>query len=275
MFEPPRLLYKTQVQRSRYWRRLVTLLLGAFAASGAYWALTVAQRREVVTTPFLLDFGRLVAVILAGQLFVLSGLTLYRALTRRSVRIQVFDKGLTWRTPLRVAKIPWQNISRVREGATGIYIGSMPLLQWGAHRLTTRGGAVYRFSARHGDPRRFMKAARPYLAHVHGIRMGRALREEQPVKLHPRLTVYPGGVEVNGREIAWSRLDTYIDRGRLIIRQRRDNGRFRTVARFPVTRIDNLGGFMQVATETMRNAQPERRKRTTTTAKAVTASGAG
>ncbi len=270
MFDPPRLLYKTTVRRGLYWRRLVTLLLGAFAASGAYWALTVAGRREVITTPWLIDIGRLVAVVLAGQLFVLSGITLYRALTRRSTRIQVFDKGLTWRMPLRVAKIPWQNITCVREGATGIYLGSIPVLQWGAHTLTSRGGTVYSFSAKHGDPRKFMAAARPHIARQHGIRMGRALREEQPVRLHPRLTVYPGGVEANGKEIAWSRLDTMVSGRTLLIRQRKDNGGFRTVARYPITSIDNLGGFLEVAQETIRNAQRERRKRTTAAMKAVT-----
>jgi hypothetical protein len=269
MFDAPRLLYRTTVRRSLYWRRLITLLLGAFAASGAYWALTVAGRREIITTPFLLDGGRLVAVVLAGLLFVKAGLTLYRALTRRSARIQVFDQGFTWRTPLRVAKVPWKNVTRVREGATGIYLGRIPLLQWGAHTLTTRGGTIYRFSARQGDPRRFMAAARPYIARVHGIRIGRTLREEQPVRLHPRLTVYPGGVEANGKEIAWSRLDTMVSGRTLLIRQRKDGGGFRTVARYPVSSIDNLGGFLEVARETIRNAQRDRRRRTTSTMKAA------
>jgi hypothetical protein len=273
MFDAPRLLYKTQVSRRRYWRRLPLLLLGAFAACGAYWALTVAGRREVITTPWVIDSGRLVAVALAALFFVNAGLTLYRALTRRSVRIQVFDKGITWRTSLRAEKFPWQDVTRVREGASGIYLGRTPLLQWGAHKLMTRDGDTFSFSARQGDPRRFMATARPYIARVHGIRIGRTLREEQSVRLHPKLTVYPGGVEANGREIPWSRLDTLVSGGKLVIRQRTDNNRFKTIARYPIGSVDYLAGFLEVAQETIRNAQRERRKRTTAAMRAVRDAG--
>jgi hypothetical protein len=183
----------------------------------------------------------------------------------------VFDQGIIWRTRRMVDKYPWTELSRYREGASGLTIGGRTLVHWGAHELIMRDGAKFRFSYRQGDPQAFARVVRRYASRITGIRMGRTLREEQPVQIHPKLTVYPGGVEARGREIPWSQLDVQVRGRTLRVRQKQPNGKFRTVARYNTGTITNLGGFMEVAVATLRNHQPERfRKKATSEQRRVT-----
>jgi hypothetical protein len=259
MFAPPKLRYQAEVNRRKFWRRLPMLLLGVGGAAGAYWALSYSARRGDVTVDgWLLDIGRLVAAVLAGYLAVLAGLCLYRALTRRNERIKVFDKGFTWRRMGRVYKYSWSQIDVLREGAGGIYLRRRPLLTWGKHRLMMDDNKVFTFKPTHGDPRRFIAAVRRPVADVTGQRMASTLREESPVVLTKGLTVFPGGIEARRKEIPWSRVNVVVKGGTLRVQQKRADGRFKTVARYRVSSIDNLGGFMELAYTTIRNHQPER-----------------
>jgi hypothetical protein len=260
MFDPPKLLFQAEMRRRPHWRRLPILLLGVGGAAGAYWALAYAGRRGIAVDGLLLNVGKMLAVILAGYLTVLAGLALYRGLSRRHERIKIFDKGFSWRKRGRVYKHRWSEVNALREGAGGIYLGKRPLLTWGAHRLHMDSGSHFTFTAAHGDPRRFIAAVRRPVAHLTGTRMARTLREEEPVVLCKGLTVYPGGVEARKREIPWSKLNVRIRNGRLLIQQLAAKGKFKTVARYPVSRIDNLGGFMELAHTTIRNHQRERFK---------------
>jgi hypothetical protein len=88
--------------------------------------------------------------------------------------------------------------------------------------------------------------------------MGRILREEKPVKIHPRLTVWPGGVEVGRQEIPWSELDVRLKGSQLIIRRKNRSGKFRTVRRYNARKVDNVGGFMELVSATIPNYQRER-----------------
>ncbi|MDX2136657.1 MAG: DUF6585 family protein [Chloroflexota bacterium] len=263
MFDPPKLLFRAEVYRRRYSRRLFRLLLGVGAAAAAYWALAYAARTGVAVDGLLLDIGRLVAVVLAGYLAVLFGLNLYRTLTRRNERIQVFDKGLTWRKHKSLAKFGWSAIDTFREGASGIYIGNRPLLAWGKHVIFLEDGNRYAFSHRQGDTRRFASAVRPYIARVTGARMGQTLREEEPVQIAKGLVLYPGGIEARNKEIPWSQLSVRVRNRRLQIRQHGGDNVFKTVATFPISKVDNLGGFMELTAQVIENYQPERRKRST------------
>ena len=266
LFEPPKLRYQTEVNRRRFWRRFPLLLLGVGGAAGAYWALAYSARRgDVPVDGLLLDVGRLIAAVLAGYLAVLAGLCLYRALTRRNERIKVFDKGFTWRRLGRVHKYSWNQVDVLREGAGGIYLRRKPLLTWGTHRLMMDDNKVFTFKPTHGDPRRFISAVRRPVADITGQRMASTLREEAPVVLTKGLTVFPGGIEARRKEIPWSRVNVVVKRGQLQVQQKAADGRFKTVARYPVGAVDNLGGFMELAYTTIRNHQPERfaRKRDT------------
>jgi hypothetical protein len=260
MFDGPKLLYQTEMRRRPFWRRVPLLLIGTGAAAAAFWALSVAARQEVAVDGLLLDIGRLVAVLLGGLLAVSAGLALFRGLTRRYEKIKVYDRGFTWRKRGRDYKHRWDEVTSIREGARGIYVGERPLLTWGAHRLLMDSGKQFTFTSAHGDPRRFIAAVRRPLSRLTGARMAQTLRNEDPVLLCKGLTVYPGGLEAGRREIPWSKLNLKIRGGSLHVQQLTPKGRFKTVRRYPVGNIDNLGGFMELAHTTVRNHQPERFK---------------
>lgn len=250
-----RLLYKSEVWRSRYWRRLPTLLIGLAAAVLAFIALNEANKRALVD-PLILGVGLLTALLLGILLFILAGLCLFRALTRRSERVKVYTPGILWRRGGRVVRYSWDQVVTFREGARGIYLGRQPLMQWGAHRLTMRDGRVLKLTQAHGDVRRFARIVRPRVANITGARMARTLRDEKPVRLHPRLTLYPGGIEVRGKPIPWSQVRLRLSGGSLRIARQAPNDRVRTVARFNVSQIDNLGGMMELAEFTIRHHDP-------------------
>jgi hypothetical protein len=263
----PRLLYQSEIRRSAYWRRLPTLLLGLGGAAGAFWALGYANRQGV-TDPLLLEIGQTAAVLLGALLFVKLGLNLFRGLTRRSERIRAYDVGIKWQRGGRVAKYEWEDVESFREGASGVYVGKQPILQWGAHRLTMEDGTILKVTPAHGDARRFAHAVRQPIADVTSARMSRALRQELPVRLHRRLTLYKGGIEANGKPIAWSRVRLDVRGGRLRVRQRRD-GRVSTVARFGVGSIDNFGGLLELAETTIRHHDTEYKRKSQETARAT------
>ncbi|MCC6615524.1 MAG: hypothetical protein IT320_18770 [Anaerolineae bacterium] len=264
MAEKPRLLLQAELRRKPYWSRLPILVLGTIAASGAYWALSVAQRRGLADS-LLLDVGRLVAVVLAGLLAVLTGLSFYRGLTRRNERIQIYDQGFVWKRGKQSRRYAWNKVNVFREGAGGVHVFNRPLLQWGSQQIVTRDGATYRFKPAHGDTRRFARAVRKYVGPLTSTRMGQMLRAERPIKIHPRLTVYPGGVEANGREIPWSQMSIKVRGNIMRIRQQQPNGKYKTVARFNTRRIDNLVGFLELAQTTIGIHTGEQRTAAATT----------
>jgi hypothetical protein len=117
---------------------------------------------------------------------------------------------------------------------------------------------VFKFTSTHGDPREFAKAVRPFVADVIGTRMGRALRAEKPVRLHPKLTVWPGGLEIGKLKIPWTQADVKVSGGTLIVSQANKNGKFKPVHRYAIAQLDNVSGFVELAISTMRSYQPER-----------------
>lgn len=254
--QKPRLVFQAQIERRVHWRRARFALLALAAVALGMLALRLA-RDAVAADLALLDLGFLAAVIAAGLLAVRAGVNLLRWRRRRDETLAFYDQGFVWKRDGTQHKYAWNKLAVLREGAGGLYLRGRPLLQWGAHTLTMTDGAVFRVTPAHGNVRAFARAVRPFAAEVTGTRMGRILRRERPVRLHPKLVVWPGGVEAGRREIPWADLDVNVRHGRLIIRARNARGRFVTVMRYRISRVDNVGGFVDLARATIRNHRPQ------------------
>ena len=248
----PRLLLEAQIERRLYWRRFRFSLLVLVVVMLALVALRLAGGRITdQLSPAVLDVGRLAALVLSILLFLRVMVNLSRWLTRRDEHIRIFDQGLMWSRNGSARKYGWDKLRVLREQGHGLYLGKRPLVQWGGHTLKMADGEVYRFAPYHGDLRQFIRVVRPFAAEATGERMARMLREEKPIRLHPRLTVWPGGVEIGKQELPWGLLDVRVSSGRLMIRQRDDKGKYRVVRRYPVGQVDNVGGFLELATTTI------------------------
>lgn len=256
--DKPRLIYGITIRRGRFFKRFLRAVFLVLVVAGAYLALAEAARRGVVDLR-LLDIGQMVAILLAGLLAVRGLYNLFLALTRRSESVRFYDKGFVWSRKGQDHKYPWHQLTTYREGSRGIYLlGRWPLAQWGANTLTMADNTVFRFTGRFGDTRPCADAIRRYTAYVTGVRMGRTLRSEQAIKLHPKLIIYPTGIESGKYEIHWSEVDVKFENGRLIIRRLGPDGKFKTVGRYARHGVDNVGGFLELSSTTIRNYQPER-----------------
>lgn len=251
-----RLIYTSSIKRGRYVRLFLRALLGALAAGGAWLALTEIVNQGIAAqagiAPALLDAGRAIAVVVAVWLAARSIYHLVLAIVRRTETIRIYNRGMQWGTARRNAKATWGQVAAFREGVRGLYLFNRPVMQWGSHRITFADKTALVFRPHHGDGRVFARAVRPYAARVTGARIGQYLRQEQPVRLHKRLIVHPGGVEANGQEIHWDDLHLARAGGRLIVRWR-DAARsgqgkraWRTAGRFSIASVDSVDGLMEV-----------------------------
>jgi hypothetical protein len=206
----------------------------------------------------LLQVGGGVSVVI-GILFGLRALlNLWRTLVRRTVTLRIFDKGFVWVSSKREDKYGWSQLVSYREGGRGLYLGERPIVQWGADRLQMSDGRVFKITGVYGDFREISRILRRIAAHFTGIQMGRWLRDEKPVKLHPKLVIWPGGVEAGKQEIPWSQVEVRLRNRHLEILRRSDSGKFKTVRGYNARQVDNVGGFLELATATIRNHQRER-----------------
>lgn len=253
----PRLVYQASIQRKVYFRRFAWSVLAAVAGVGALVALDEAAGRRLADR-LLLQIGGAVAVVVI-VLFTLRALVnLWRGLRRKNEVLRFFDQGFSWKRGDDEYRAGWSKLVMYREGARGIYLGKRPLVQWGAHRLTMRDGRVFKVTGAYGDTRRFTRAVRQFIADHTGTWMGRALRQDKPVRLHRQLTLYPGGVHAGKHEIPWSELETGLKRGRLVIYRKNKAGKFKPVKSYNAASVDNVAGFLELAHGTIRNWQRER-----------------
>lgn len=257
MEEKPRLIYGASVQRGRFFKRFLRALFLVLVVAAAYLALDEAATRGVVA-PLLLDIGKLAAIILAGLLSVRGLYNLIMTFVRRSESVRIYDKGILWSRGGEKYKYAWHQLVAYRQGTGGLYLARWPLLQWGKNTFLMADGQRFRYDQRFGDTRVGSEAAHPYAAYVTGIHMGRTLRSEQAVKLHPRLTIYPTGIESGKHDVHWSEADVRLEGDRLIIKRLEPDGRYKTVGRYPQRDVDNVGGLLELAEATIRNYQPER-----------------
>lgn len=247
------LLYKHEIKRVRYGRAFVRQVLGGAAAAGAYWALQEASNRQLADAR-LLDVGKLVAILLTGLLAIRAGMFLFYFLTRRNESLKFYTRGFVWSRGDHTFKYPYQELVRYREAWHGVYLRERPLLQWGENTLEMRDGKVFKVKPRHGNMKKFARLFRPYAAYVTGIRMGQALRKGDTVKLHRKLTVYSGGVDIGKEEIHWADMAVLRRGGRIILQAYDEKRRrYRTVKKLPVSKMVNAGGFYDLAQGTIRN----------------------
>jgi hypothetical protein len=257
VLQKPKLLYQANIVRKKYIRRFVWSLLAAVAGLAAFFALEEGRARGM-TDDMLLQAGGVISLVAAALFGLRALVNLWHSLRLRTETIRIYDKGIISQTARGENKYSWSQLRTYREGGRGLYIGKRPLLQWGAHRLKMQNGQTLKLGGRYGDLRQIGAILRRYAARVTGIQMGQTLRAEKPVKLRRGLTVWPGGVEVGRQEIPWSEIEVQRKNDRLTILRRNAKGRFRPLRRYNVQQVDNVGGFMEVATATIRNHQRER-----------------
>lgn len=257
VLDKPKILFKAEINRRRYFRRFMWNLLAAVAAFGAWGALVEANQREIVDAA-LLRVGQIVALVVVALLLLRMVLNLLRWLRIRSERVIIFDRGFVWERGKKQAKYNWTHLKAFRQGARVLTLAGRPILARGAHTLTMRDGKVYKFTARHGDPRRFTRLVSPIIADVTGTRMGQALRGSKSVRLHRQLVITPKGVQAGKHNIPWTEVDVRVKNGRLSIYRQADNGKFRVVKRFPASQVDNLDGLLDLAHSLMQTHQPAR-----------------
>lgn len=263
MLEKPRLIYEFNISRRQDVRRFFWNLLAAVAGFGAWVALdAVPSRVDVTFDPLFLQVGGIVALGVTALFAVRALFNLLRAVRRTNESGRIFDKGFTWSRGAGKRKseerYAWSQVKTFREGVRTLRIGRLVLAQSGAHVLTMRDGNVYKFTAAKGDPRVFVKAVRPLVADVMGERMAQNLRSGKTIRVHPQLALAEPGIMVGNQKIRWSEVDITVKGGRLAIKKLDKNGKFRRVKIFPLTQLDNVGGFMEIANMTIRNHQPKR-----------------
>ncbi|NWG18538.1 MAG: hypothetical protein HXY41_18100 [Chloroflexi bacterium] len=256
----PRLVFQSTIQRRPFFRRFAWAVLATVAAAAATLALDYSAGRGLLDVG-LARVGR-AAGLLAAALFGLRALAnLWRGLRRRDEDLRFFDKGFVWARGQEQHKYGWSQLAVYREGGRGLYIGRRPLAQWGGHTLIMQDGRRFKVTGVYGDLREFARAVGRYAANATGTRLARTLREEKPSRLHPKLTVWPGGIEAGGQEIPWAKVDVRLKNGWLVISRRAESGAFRVVRRYNVHNVNNVGGLMELVAATIPNYQPERLKK--------------
>jgi hypothetical protein len=253
----PKLVFQATIRRKRFFRRFAWSILAAVAALAAVLALDFSAGRGLIDRRLALA-GSVIGVVLVLLFGVRAALNLWRWLKRRDEDLRFFDKGFVWIKGKDQYKYSWSQLDLYREGASGIYFGKRPFIQWGAHSLTMLDGRNFKVTGAYGNLRAFTDATRRYAARITGTRMAQTLREELPVKLHPKLTLWPGGIEAGKVEIPWSEVEVRVRNGRVIILKKTKSGKFHTIRRYNMKQVDNVGGLMDVATSTIRNYQRER-----------------
>lgn len=261
--EKPRLIFKADVERRRYFRRFMWMLLALVTTIGAVITLEylrgIPELDDASAFVFTaLDVGQWVGLAL-GLLLLFHMLRHFiRWLTTRTESLRFFDRGFVWKQTKAQHKYGWMQLRSFRRGGRTLKLFGRPVLQTGAHTLTMRDGKVFKVRPRHGNLDRFAVAVAPYVAEATGTAMGRALRKDKSVRIHPQVVVKSNGVVIGKQRIPWSRLDVQMRNGKLALRRVDDQGKFKTVKTLDIRKIDNLDGFLDVADSTIRNHQPER-----------------
>lgn len=246
-----KLLYEVTIERRGYRRRFVRLLIILLATGLAWVALGLADEQDLIDER-VLWVGQLAAAVIILLVSIRMLINLIWMLARPTERLRIFNKGFTLERGTQKAQYGWGALDTFRESGRGIYLGNRPLIQWGAYTLLMNDKRLIKLRPRYGDFRQIARVIRPYAAEVTGTNMARSLRQEKPVRIHPKLIVWPGGLQVGKEEFPWGTLHVAVTDGRLVIRAKQ-KGKIRTVRRFDTHNVDNLGGFMELATTTIRN----------------------
>jgi hypothetical protein len=264
----PRFIYQFEVRRRLHLRRFFWSLLAAVGGLGAWAAFFYLAERRAETpsagtlSPTLISVGQVIALGVAVLFFVRAIFALVRALRSRPQSAQFYDRGFRWQRGTETQQYAWSSVRNFREGYRQLKIGQMKLADWGGDTLEMKDGNTYTFTSRMGDPTIFARKVRPFISDTVGERMAQALREGKTIRLHPQLIVARSGVQARDEKIRWSEVDLKLRRGRLLVKRAEGAARtdkdFKTVATFPTRQINNLGPFLELASSTIKNHQPER-----------------
>lgn len=247
MAHDPVLLYKFQIDRSTYLKRLRWQILIMLIVGAAFFALDLAGRSEdgESLNYQLLDIGKLVAGVVLGLLFIRAGLMLYRAFTNRPETARFFSQGFQWKRGKKVYKYSWSKLKTVRESPSAV-------------QFLMADGVTLRFTRKHGNIHNFLKCIDEPLADVLGTRMGRLMREKsKAIKLNPALIITAKGIVAGKYKIPWTHADLSRKGNQIIIREMKTR-RFKTVKKFKVKDVDNVPGLLDLVDSLLRVYQPER-----------------
>lgn len=239
-----KLLIEATRSRVPYFRRAWLSLLGCIAAILAIWGLHEAANLDKL--PAGLWAPLTVVVALGGTLFLIRALVnIVRWFRTPNESLKLYNQGIVRTVGKNTVKFGWNALHTYREGSRVL-------------RLTMKDGQVIRIDQRYGDLERWAKYLRRIAANITGKHIAQAIREERPVRLHPKLTVWPGGIEIDSKAIPWSQVDVRLAGGKLTVYRRAKSGNFQKVKQFNVHTVDNVGGLLEVAHSTMKNHQRER-----------------
>ncbi len=242
--QPPRLLMEATLSRKPFFRRAGLSLLGLIAAVIALWGLNEANNLGKLPEGLWLPLT--IAMALLGLLFLIRTLLNFiRWLRTKNETLKLYNQGIVLTRGKDTVKYGWGSLHTYREGSRAL-------------RLTMQNGKVINIDNRFGDLPRWASYIRQYAARVTGVYIARAIREERPVVLHPKLTIWPGGIEVDKKEIPWSKVDVRLMGKKLVVFQRAQSGNFQKVKAYNMHTVDNVGGFLEVAHSTMKNYQRDR-----------------
>ena len=242
--QPPRLLMEATISRRPYFRKTWLSILGLITALMGLWTLNEANNLGKLPNNSWLPLT--IAVGILGLLFLIRAiLNFNRWLHTTNETLKMFNQGIVRTRGKDTLKFGWGSIHTYREGSRAL-------------RLTLQNGHVVNIDSRYGDLPRWASYIRQYAARVTGVYIARAIREERPVVLHPKLTVWPGGIEVDKKEIPWSNVDVRLKGKQLVVYQRAKTGGFQKVKAYNIHTVDNVGGFLEVAHSTMKNHQRDR-----------------
>jgi len=242
--QPPKLLMEATLSRRPFFRRALLSLLVFIAALIGIWGLNEVNNLGKLPDGSWLPLTVVVAII--GVVFFIRGVANFvRWLRTKNETLKLFNQGIVRTRGNDTLKYGWGQLHTYREGSKAL-------------RLTMQDGKVVNIDSRYGNLADWAKYIRQYAARVTGVYIARAIREERPVVLHPKLTIWPGGVEVDKKEIPWSNVDVRLIGKQLVVFQRAKSGNFQKVKAYNVYTVDNVGGFLEVAHSTMKNHQRER-----------------
>ncbi len=240
----PRLLAEATISRRPYFRRAGLSILGLIAALIGLWGLYEADSLGKLPNGSWLPLT--IAVALIGVLFLIRAIINFvRWLRNKNETLKLYNQGIVRTRGKDTVKYGWGSLHTYREGSRAL-------------RLTMQNGQVINIDNRYGDLARWASYIRQYAARVTGVYIARAIREERPVVLHPKLTIWPGGIEVDNKEIPWSKVDVRLMGKQLVVFQRAKSGGFQKVRAYNMHTVDNVGGFLEVAHSTMKNHQRDR-----------------
>ncbi len=267
VMEKPRLIYQFDVRRRVHLRRFLWNLLAVVGAVGAWAAFFYLsqpssdprlERAYEALPPLLLTIGQVIGLGAAAVFAVRAVFALARAVRTRSQSAQFYDRGFRWQRGTEVNQYAWSSVRNFREGYHQMKVGRAVLGGWGGNALEMKDGKTYRFTAIHGNPKIFARVIRPYITEAVGERMAQALREGKTIRLHPQFVVARAGVQARKEKIRWSELDIKVGRGRLLVKRADKKGKFKTVTSFPLSQLNNVSAFLDLASSTIQNHQPER-----------------